>query len=85
MTAHHVEDGNPFGDGDDQSIPASAASMIASAANGGGTKISEAFAPVFVDRLVDGVEDREAVDLRAPLAGRDAADDTGSSDRIHPA
>ena len=29
------------------SMPASADSMIASAANGGGTKISEAFAPSF--------------------------------------
>ena len=28
-------------------MPASAASMIASAANGGGTKITEALAPVF--------------------------------------
>jgi hypothetical protein len=43
---HHVERGNAFGDADHQRQPASAASMMASAANGGGTKITLALAPV---------------------------------------
>ena len=34
---HHVEHRDAFGDADDQAIPASIASRIASAANGGGT------------------------------------------------
>ena len=34
---HHVEHRNAFGDADDDSMPASAASRIASAANGAGT------------------------------------------------
>ena len=33
------------------------------------------FAPVSVDRLGDGVEDRDALDVLAALAGRDAGDD----------
>ncbi len=41
-------------------MPASAASMIASAANGGGTKIIVALAPVACDGLGAGVEDRHA-------------------------
>ena len=45
--------------------PASAASRMASAANGGGTKITEALAPVVAHRLAHGVEDRDAVDARA--------------------
>ena len=40
-------------------MPASAASMIASAAPAGGTKIMVAFAPVALHRLGDGVEDRQ--------------------------
>ena len=43
---HHVERRNAFGDADDEIDSASAASMMASAANGGGTKITVAFAPV---------------------------------------
>ena len=47
-------------------MPASTASMIASAAHGGGTKIIVALAPVFATRFLDGVEDREAVDASCP-------------------
>ena len=60
------------------STPASAASRIASAANGGGTKISEALAPVSVDRVVHRVEDRHAVDILAGLARGDAGHDLGA-------
>ena len=52
------------------SMPASAASRMASAATGGGTKMTEALAPVALHRLRDGVEDRGS--LRAlvpPLPG----------------
>ena len=42
----HVERGNAFGNADDERTPASSASRIASAANGGGTKIMVALAPV---------------------------------------
>ena len=57
--AHHVERRDAFGDADDERrCPASAASMTASAANGGGTKITDAFAPVFSTASCDGVEDR---------------------------
>ena len=56
-------------------MPASAASMTASAANGGGTKITDAFAPVCLHGVVHGVEDRPALVGRAALAGRHAADD----------
>ena len=55
--------------------PASAASMIASAADGGGTKISEALRPRLLDRLGDRVEDRDPLDVGAALAGGHAADD----------
>ena len=55
-------------------MPASAASMIASAANGGGTKIIVALAPVCLDRLGAGVEDRHAQRRRPAPAGRDPAD-----------
>ena len=58
--------------------PASAASMIASAATGGGTKITDALAPVFAHRVGDGVEHRPALVRRPALAGRDAADDVGA-------
>jgi hypothetical protein len=57
---------------------ASAASMIASAAKGGGTKMTEAVAPVCLDGVADGVEDGDAEDLLAALAGGDAADDLGA-------
>ena len=33
------------------------------------------FAPVSVDRVGDGVEDRDALDVLAALAGRDAGDE----------
>ena len=55
-------------------IPASAASMIASAAPGGGTKIIVALAPVGLDGLGAGVEDRHAEGRLAAAAGRDPAD-----------
>ena len=71
----HVDDRNAFGDADGERIPASAASMIASAANGGGTKITVAFAPVSCTGVVNAVEDRPAFVRRSALAGRDAADD----------
>ena len=58
-------------------MPASAASMMASAANGGGTKITDALAPVSLHRVGDRVEDRPALVRRAALAGRHAADDRG--------
>ena len=53
-------------------MPASAASRIESAAKRGGTKIIAVFAPVSVDGLVEGVEDRDALDVLAALAGRHA-------------
>ena len=62
-------------------MPASAASITASAANGGGTKITDAFAPVSFTASCDGVEDRPALVRRAALAGRDAADDRGAVGR----
>ena len=47
---------------------------MASAANGGGTKITEAFARGLAHGLADGVEDRNAEMLGAALAGRHAGD-----------
>jgi hypothetical protein len=47
---HHIHDGNALGNGHDQFRPASAASMMASAAKGGGTKIMQQLAPYFVLR-----------------------------------
>ncbi len=55
-------------------MPASAASMIASAANGGGTKIIVALAPVASTASAHGVEDRHAQRGRPAAAGRDPAD-----------
>ncbi len=46
-------------------MPASAASMMASAANGGGTKITVALAPV-AHRLGHGVEDGPALEVVVP-------------------
>ena len=54
---------------------ASAASMIASAPPGGGTKITDALAPVFSTASRHRVEHRPALVRRPALAGRDAADD----------
>ena len=48
--------------------PASAASITASAANGGGTKITDALAPVSFTASCDGVENRPAFVRRAALA-----------------
>ena len=76
--AGHVEDGDALGDATMTPMPASAASRMASAAPGGGTKIIEALAPVLRDRLGDGVEEREALLLGAALAGLDGADDVGA-------
>ncbi len=56
-------------------MPASAASMIASAANGGGTKIIDGVGAGVVDRLLHRVEDREPNVLGAALARRHAADE----------
>ena len=53
---------------------ASTASRIASAANGGGTKITEAFAPVLAHRLRDCVEYWNAEMFCAAFARRHAAD-----------
>ena len=50
---HHIGGGNAFCDADHQCYPASTASMMASAANGGGTKITDAFAPVCFHRFGD--------------------------------
>ena len=57
--------------------PASAASRIASAANRGGTKIIDVFAPVAAHGVGDGVEHGDALDVLPALAGRDAGDDVG--------
>ena len=56
-------------------MPASAASMIASAANGGGTKMTRRVGAGRLHRLLDGVEDRHALEVGAALPGRHAADD----------
>ena len=56
-------------------MPASAASMIASAANGGGTKITVAFARVFSTACAHRIEHRPAFVRRPALARRGAADD----------
>ena len=58
--------------------PASSASRMASAANGGGTKITVALAPVFATASSHGVEDRPAFVDGAAFAGRDTADDLGA-------
>ena len=50
-------------------MPASAASMIASAANGGGTKIMVALAPVAATASVTGVEDRHSQRRGTPASG----------------
>ena len=57
---------------------ASAASMTASAANGGGTKITRGVGARLAHRIGNGVEDRPSLVGRAALAGRDAADDLGA-------
>src|SRR5215468_4737026 len=56
------------------SMPAAVDSMMASAANGGGTNMTEAFAPGFFDRI----ENIDAFVLRTAFARRHAADDLGS-------
>ena len=53
--------------------PASAASMMASAANGGGTKITEAFAPVARTASLHRVEHRQIQMCRAAPPGHHAA------------
>ena len=60
------------------SSPAPPASMTASAAPGGGTKMTDAFAPVSRDGVRDGVEHRPALVGGPAFAGRDAADDVGA-------
>ena len=57
------------------SMPASAASMIASAANGGGTKITDALAPVSFTASCTVLKTGQPSCVRSALAGRDAADD----------
>ena len=49
--------------------------MMASAANGGGTKITEASAAGLVDSFLHRVEDRPAFVRGASLAGSHSADD----------
>ena len=58
-------------------IPFSIASKTASLVKAGGTVTTEPSigAAVVLDRLLDGVEDRHAVDVAALAAGSDAADD----------
>ena len=61
-----------------RSSPASAASITASAPPAGGTKMTDAFAPVAATASVDGVEHRPAF-MRGPaFPRRDAADDVGA-------
>ena len=57
------------------SIPASTASSIASPAKRAGTKTMGRVRAGAVDRVGDGVEDGDALDLLAALAGRHAGDD----------
>ena len=59
------------------STPFSIASNTASLVKAGGTVTTEPsmHAAVVLDRLLDGVEHRHAVDVAALAAGRDAADD----------
>ena len=59
------------------STPESIASSIAGAAKRAGTKIIEVLAPASLDRLLDRVEDRHALDVLAALAGRDPGDQVG--------
>ena len=59
------------------STPDSIASSIAGAAKRAGTKIIEVLAPASLDRLLDRVEDRHALDVLAALAGGDAGDQVG--------
>ena len=56
-------------------MPAAAASRIAAGAAFGGTATNDAVAPVAATASATDVEDRDAVDVLAALAGRDAADD----------
>ena len=58
--------------------PASAASMIASAAKAGGTKITDAFAPVDCHGVDHRVEHRPPFVYGAALPGRHAAHDLGA-------
>ena len=58
--------------------PASAASMIASAANGGGTKIRLQSAPGLPDGVGHRVEDRDAVHVLPRLARGDPGDHLGA-------
>ena len=57
------------------STPASAASMIASAANGGGTKMTEALAPVAETASATVLKIGQPSCVNATLARGDAADD----------
>ena len=57
--------------------PASADSVIAAAANRGGTNTIAVFAPVSAHGVGDGVEDRHALDVLAGLAGSHARDQVG--------
>ena len=59
-------------------MPAAAASRIAADAALGGTATNDAVAPVAATASATDVEDRDALDVLAALAGRDAADDLGA-------
>jgi hypothetical protein len=52
--------------------------MIASAANGGGTKITDAFAPVSRTACSTGIEDGQIEMLRSAFAWSDAPDHLGA-------
>ena len=59
--------------------PASRDSKMASAAKGGGTKITLAFAPVSFDGLPDGVEDGDAFVILPALTRRHPCDHPGAA------
>ena len=75
---HHVHDRNAFGDGHDQSQPASTASMMASAANGGRHEDHAAVGAGFSNRLFHRVEHRHVVHLLAALARSHAGHHLGA-------
>ena len=72
--ADHVEHGNPSVMATMRPMPASAASRIASAQNGGRDKDQRTVRPGFRDGLLDRVEHGKAVDLGSAFARRDAPD-----------
>ena len=59
-------------------MPASAASMMASAQKAGATKVMRGGGAGLLHRFLHGVEQRQVEMLAAAFAGRDAADDLGA-------